>query len=164
MRSTELPFEAAADYHRRNTAGGSLVGAPRRCRVSHTKPSPSVPFDTSGTTGCCGSVERRRCWGVAFQYNRCLVGGVRLVQLSGPFDPAISKSLAYVYCVRSFGVSTLTSLPSHDQPACQGLVTKLVPFLMDRSTLLLRSVDEARSSVQSRLNDKVRPPGLHIRD
>ena len=80
---------------------------------------------------------------------------MRLVEVSGSFKPFYAQSLAYVHCIRSFGVSTLASLPSHDQPACQGLVGKLVPFLTDQSTLLLRSVNEARSLVQSRLNDKV---------
>ena len=84
------------------------------------------------------------------------------MELNGLFKLCGAQSLAYVYCVRSFGVSTLGSLPSHDRPACQGLVANLVPFLTDQSTLRLRSVDEARSSVQSRLNVTVRSPVFRV--
>lgn len=77
---------------------------------------------------------------------------------NGSSKPPHAQSLAYVYCVRSFGVPTMTSLPSHDQEACKGLIAKLVPFLTDSSTIMLQDIGEARSSVQSRLNDKVGSP------
>lgn len=159
-RPPKFPLGATVNHDRGNGPNGSLVGASGGFRVSNTKRSRIIRVNTSGTIGYCGTVEWRRCWKVALQYNRCLVSAVPVVGWNGPFTPSYAQSLAYVYCVRSFGVSRFASLPSHDRPACQGLVAELVPFLMDRSTLLLRSVSEARSSVQSRLNDKVAPPWL----
>ncbi len=82
---------------------------------------------------------------------------------NGSSKPFYAQSLVYVYCVRTFGVPTLTSLPSHDQEACKGLIAKLVPFLTDSSTLLLQDIGEAHSSVQSRLDDKVRSPWFRLR-
>jgi len=140
------------------------VGAFGGFRVSYTKRGPRAHFNTSGITGYCRPIEWRHCWRVTFQYNRCLVSDVSLVKWNDSFKRFYTQSLAYVYCVRSFGVPTLTSLPLHDQQTCQGLIAKLVPFLTDKSTLLLQNVSEARSSVQSRLNDKVRSPWFRMRE
>jgi hypothetical protein len=140
------------------------VGASGRCRVSYVKRSPRAHFNTSRITGYCCPIEWGHCWRAAFQYNRCLVSGVPLLKWNDSFKRYYTHSLAYVYCVRSFGVPTLTSLPLHDQQTCQGLVAKLVPFLTDRSTLMLQNVSEARSFVQYRLNDQVRSPLFRMRE
>ncbi|KAG8767085.1 hypothetical protein FRC16_007487, partial [Serendipita sp. 398] len=68
----------------------------------------------------------------------------------------LAVCLAYVFCIRTFGMVSMTTGDKNDKQECRNTLARAVPLLIDRKSVTrLDSVDKAIQYVQSRMDENL---------